>query len=330
MANPIVPRNKKTPTGTARINGESNAKLHKAMKNIGQKVRLRFEQVPSFVTTPDDAGISTNNLKRFLKLQRYMSYGFTHTEAVNAASYRYAFNILTLQQLTADVNSIVDQELEDGNIITPFVKSSFNLGTATAIANLSKQVPNYPITVESMALSQPHQMRVSILQGRVFEEMNGLSGDMKANLNRILSTGMTQGDSPRVIARRINQEIGIPEWNAGDNKASFARALRISRTEINHAHRVANRAQDQEANKLGIETRLLWFSALSATTRKTHARRHGHDYTRQEVERFYNKDGNEINCKCSQNSLVLVDGKPIDPKFIDRLQSQGTTFFDDK
>jgi hypothetical protein len=306
MANPIVPKNKTTPTGTARINGQSNAKLKKAHRNIGQRVKAAFNEIPREQVSVDQAGIATN-----------------------ATNYRYQINILTLTQLSNEIEQIINQEFENDLLLEPFVTSSFNLGTATALANLQAQVPDYPVSLEVLQLSEPHQVRVSVVQSRAFEEMQNLNSDMKTNLNRILKDGMIQGDSPRVIARRINQEIGIPEWNSGDNKASYARALRISRTEINHAHRVATRAQDQDANKLGIETGMLWFSALSKTTRRTHARRHGHDYTRQEVEDFYSRDGNEINCKCSQNSIVLKDGKPLDPEFTERLQQQGKTFFKD-
>jgi hypothetical protein len=327
MANPIVPKNKAAPTGTARINGQSKAKLRKAMKRIGQRVIALYDTVPRVVTTPDDAGISTNSLKYFLRVQRYMGLGFTHVEATNAATYRYLIGIPGLQAMREDVGDIIDQELEDGDIITPFVTASFNLGTTTAIVNMTKQVPDYPITFQSMQFTQAHQVRVSIVQSRVFEDMQGLSGDMKSSLNRILGSGMAKGDGPRAIAKQIHEEVGIPEWNSGNNKASYARALRISRTEINHAHRTATRAQDQEANKLGIKTGMLWFSALSSTTRRTHARRHGHVHTREEDESFYSRDSNEINCLCSANSVVLQDGKPIDPEFITRLQGQGETFF---
>jgi hypothetical protein len=39
--------------------------------------------------------------------------------------------------------------------------------------------------------------------------------------------------------------------------------------------------------------------------------RHAHLYTNEEVRDWYSKDGNSINCKCSQQSvLVDADGKP--------------------
>ena len=43
-----------------------------------------------------------------------------------------------------------------------------------------------------------------------------------------------------------------------------------------------------------------------ATTRLSHAERHGKIYTRAEVAEFYSKRGAAINCRCSQ-SPVIVD-----------------------
>ena len=48
----------------------------------------------------------------------------------------------------------------------------------------------------------------------------------------------------------------------------------------------------------------LWFSALSPTTRKAHASKHGTTATTQENREFYSKDGNQINCLCSQSPVL--------------------------
>ena len=47
--------------------------------------------------------------------------------------------------------------------------------------------------------------------------------------------------------------------------------------------------------KMGI----LWFSALTPTSRDSHAERHGVIYTTDEVRSFYSKDENSKNCLCS-------------------------------
>lgn len=307
MRNPIVPRNDKAPVGTARISGEANAKIKKAYKRIGQRVKILFNRIPVKEVTPDNAGISNNADQ----------------------TYQYLISPYDVNALASQIDAIIKAETEDGDIITPYAVSSFNLGTIAAINNLVAQVPSYNVSPDTLQFSPAHRARIVIIQQRMFEEMQNLNGEMRANMGRILTEGMSQGKSPRAIARQIYQQVGIPEWNNGENKASYARALRVSRTEINHAHRTATRAQDQDANKMGISTGLLWFSALSATTRRTHARRHGHIYTRQEVEDFYGRDGNEIHCKCNQSSIALQpDGQPYDPEFVKRLQGKGKIYFE--
>lgn len=79
-----------------------------------------------------------------------------------------------------------------------------------------------------------------------------------------------------------------------------------------------------EANDLyGLKTLLVHISALSPTTRHTHAVRHAHLYTNEEVRDWYSKDGNSINCKCSQQSvLVDADGKPEYPDTISKLKQE--------
>lgn len=307
MANPIVPRNDANPVGTSRILGSARADLKKRMKRVGQRTKILFSKVPVEEATPDDAGIATN---------------------ANSV-YRYFISPYVLNNLSLELQQIIEQEMGDGDVLDPFLVSSFNLGTSAAITNLVAQAPEYPVTAERAILSPQHQVRVNIVKSRVFEEMSGLNVEMRAGLNRILSEGMQNGQNPRLIARQIYEQVGLPEWNSGKNKASYARSLKIARTEINMAHRQATQYQDQDANKMGVKTGLLWFSALSRTTRRNHARRNGNVYTREQVNDFYSRDANAINCKCSQTSVVLnEDGTPRSENLIKKVKASGKKYFD--
>jgi uncharacterized protein with gpF-like domain len=53
--------------------------------------------------------------------------------------------------------------------------------------------------------------------------------------------------------------------------------------------------------RAGLNTGLLWLSALKPTTRTWHASRHGKVYTTEQV-RDYAENGNKYNCYCA-NSL---------------------------
>lgn len=303
MGNPIKPRDDKAPQGTARIMTSANKRLRKAFKSVGQRVIALLESVPVRDVPDNEGGIFVNR------------------------SYFYMITATQMMQLSEEIAAIIEAELP-ADELDSFIMSSFNLGTTQAIANLANQVA-LPYDALTKIASPSHQARIAILQNRTFEYMQNLNADMKANLNRVLSQGMLNGDNPRGIARRIRDEIGIPEWNANDNKASYARAERIARTEIGNAHREAIRAQDKDANDLGIQTKLMWFSAFKPTTRRTHARKHGRLFTRDEVADFYSRDANQINCVCSQVSTVLDEnGEPLDPDFVKRIQADGKKYQD--
>lgn len=63
-----------------------------------------------------------------------------------------------------------------------------------------------------------------------------------------------------------------------------------------------------EAQSVYGSYKLMHFSALSSTTRKSHAERHGKLYTAEEVIAFWNDPANRVGCKCSIIS-VLVDSQ---------------------
>ena len=64
---------------------------------------------------------------------------------------------------------------------------------------------------------------------------------------------------------------------------------------------------------------------MKPTTRRTHALRHGNLYTSEGVRDWYSINGNAINCKCSQVT-VLVDSKdvPLNSSVIDIAKKEFT------
>ncbi|MGW8240924.1 phage minor head protein, partial [Klebsiella pneumoniae] len=68
---------------------------------------------------------------------------------------------------------------------------------------------------------------------------------------------------------------------------------------------------DWAADRLGLNTGLLWLSALKPTTRSWHASRHGKVYTTEQVRDFYAENGNRYNCYCSQIPVLLNDDGSI-------------------
>lgn len=289
---PILPRNYQDPTGADALERRAMKDFARRMNKIGKAYKSALDKIPSSL-------------------------------AVNAR-YEYQLNPTILSIILNDASYLVDQVLLEGGDYDlwfyEYVDLATEKGTGQAYANLSQQSPVYAAGRESLSailISGPYQRRMALVNARMFEEMKGLSAEVKRDMARVLTEGIGRGLNPREVSRNLTEQIGIEK----------RRANRIARTEITTALRRAKWEEDQEASELyGLKTKLLHISALSPTTRHTHAARHAHLYTNEEVRDWYAKDANSINCKCTQQS-VLVDeeGKPIYPDTITKLKQEYKT-----
>ncbi|HBM3111093.1 phage head morphogenesis protein [Klebsiella oxytoca] len=289
---PILPRNYQDPTGADALERRAMKDFARRMNKIGKAYKSALDKIPSSL-------------------------------AVNAR-YEYQLNPTILSIILNDASYLVDQVLLEGGDYDlwfyEYVDLAAEKGTGQAYANLSQQSPVYAAGRESLSailISEPYQRRMALVNARMFEEMKGLSAEVKRDMARVLTDGIGRGLNPREVSRNLTEQTGIDK----------RRANRIARTEITTALRRAKWEEDQEAGELyGLKTKLLHISALSPTTRHTHAARHAHLYTNEEVRDWYAKDANSINCKCTQQS-VLVDeeGKPIYPDTITKLKQEYKT-----
>lgn len=281
--------------------------------------------LPSSVSDPTgvdklERGAINDFAKRIRKIRRAYIEAidrFTPEPAVNKA---YTFNIDRdlLRTVLDGLERFVDGVLLEGGenqlwFFETYVGVAYQRGTAQEYANLAQQSPAYKAGRQSLIdllRSDPYQRRISLIQAREFEEMKGLGGGIKADMTRVLSDGMARGLNPRDIARNLTEQTKISE----------GRANRIARTEVSTALRRARLDEaDDAAERYGTQAKQMHMSALSPTTRPTHASRHAKLFTTDEQREWWAKDGNSINCKCSTLS-VLVDenGKPLVPSIVDR------------
>ncbi|WP_288444785.1 phage minor head protein [uncultured Pantoea sp.] len=281
----ILPANKLDPTGVDRLERGAMRDYAKRLKQISARYIELLNRIP----------------------------------AEPAVNQRYTFQLdpTMLSMLLQNGDSLIDEILLQGGEFNPwlfqdYVSPSYQRGTAQEFTNLSQQSPVYGAdrgSVQDILLSDAYQSRLALVRARTFEEMKGLSADVKQNLSRVLTDGIGRGQNPKEVARRIRDQIGIEQ----------GRANRIARTEITTALRRARWDEhDSASDDLGLNVMLLHLSALSPTTRQTHALRHGKLYTSEEVRDWYSINGNAINCKCSQVT-VLVDekGAPLNSSVMD-------------
>lgn len=244
---------------------------------------------------------------------------------VNAELVRYEFDIneITYASIGLEVDTIVDRWIEAYGgeasrhwFLEGFVSPAYQQGTGQAYANLSIQSRAYTSARESLAdllRTEAYRKRLGFIQARSFEAMKNLGAQTKEVMRLTLLDGMAQGLSPSAIAAQIEESTDL----------GAVRARRIARTEITTALR---RARIEEAEQttfdLGLNIRMMQFSALSATTRLSHAQRHGKLFTFEEARAWMATSPNMINCKCTfVEVMVGADGKPLVPGIIARAEA---------
>lgn len=286
---PILPTNLADPTGT-------DAKERQAMAEFSKRINLC--------------------LKAYLEAVDKIEF-----DAVTVNARRYTFRTLpsVLTQILEITSNLVDTILGADRLrnwfTVDYVIPAYEKGTAAAWRNLGVQSTQYAAlrpTLQNLIQSEPYQARIGLIAAREFELMKGLSASVKSTMSQQLTAGLAQGIGPREIAKNLTAQAGIEK----------GRANRIARTEINQALRSARLDETQDASqRLGLRVKVLHISALSPTTRATHAARSGHLYTVEEERDWYAEDGNAVNCKCSTSEALVDDkGQAVSKGLVDRLQ----------
>ncbi|MEX6631464.1 phage minor head protein [Providencia rettgeri] len=267
-------------------------------------------------------------MKAFAKRIKKVSQGYMQllnripSEPVVNKKYQFDLDPNYLSIILRDGELMVDEVLLQGGefnnfFFNEYVSTAYERGTAQEYANLAQQSTAYAATQQSVAtilLSEPYQLRMALVRARVFEEMKGLSAQVKADMARILTDGIARGLNPREVARNLNEQSGI----------EIRRANRVARTEITTALRRARMDEADEASEvLNLETRQVHISALSPTTRPNHASRHGKIFTTDEQRDWWAVDGNSINCKCSTVTILTdKEGRPYNDTLLNKLKEE--------
>lgn len=290
-----------------------------------RKKKAKAAILPGNVADPTGVDrLERGAMKEFAKRIKKASQAYI--EALNripaslAVNKKYTFQLDQglLTMLLGNAQALVEETLLQGGefnlwFFDGYVRPSYQRGTAQEFANLSQQSDVYSagqVSVNDILLSDVYQRRMVLLRARQFEEMKGLSAGIVADMSRILTNGIARGLPPREVAKSLTEQIGIER----------RRANRIARTEITNALRQAKMDEtDQAESDYGIQSKQMHFSALSPTTRRTHAARHGKLFTTEEQRDWWAQDGNAINCKCTTITILVdKDGKPLSETAINR------------
>lgn len=221
---------------------------------------------------------------------------------VNAGKFIYDMTPQELAELLEAVQGILDDYLLDGGEnnqwAMDYVAAEARRGTLEAFNNLSQQSQVYAsqTTLQQLLSSPGYQNQIASARLTTFSDWKAISDAARADLTGIITDAVARGVNPRETASVISKRLDV----------SMSRAKAIAQTEQVGALRQAQwNETDWAADRLGLNTGLLWLSALKPTTRPWHHSRHGKIYTTDEVKDFYSENGNKFNCYCSQIPALL-------------------------
>jgi SPP1 gp7 family putative phage head morphogenesis protein len=227
---------------------------------------------------------------------------------VNAGKFIYDMTAAELADLLQVVQSILDDELLDGGSqnlwAMDYVIAEYDRGTLNAFTNLSVQSQVYAsqTTLQQLLSSPGHLNQVAVARLTTFSDWKVISDTARGDLTGIITDAVARGVNPRETASVISKRLDV----------SMSKAKTIAQTEQVGTLRQAQwNETDWAADRLGLNTGLMWLSALKPTTRSWHASRHGKVYTTEEVRDFYAENGNRYNCYCSQIPVLLNDDGSI-------------------
>lgn len=300
IGTPIVPRNKEDPTQSARQVGRMFRDIDERYLTIKRRLKTLFDQR------------LTGQLRETNGEQSWLMFNNEGAEPslyqVNAGRYIYDMSAAQLAELLQIVQTILDDALLDGGSqnlwALDYVSAEYERGTRNAFTNLSVQSQAYAsqTTLQQLLSSPAYQNQIASAYISTYSDWKGISDTARADLANVIADAIGRGVNPRETASIVSKRLDV----------SMGKAKTIAQTEQVGALRQAQwNETDWAADRLGLNTGLLWLSALKPTTRSWHASRHGKVYTTEEVQDFYALNGNRYNCYCSQLPVLLNDDGSI-------------------
>lgn len=300
IGTPIVPRNKADPTQSGRQVSRMFNDIEARYLDIKRRLKVLFDQRLTGrkrETNGERSWMMCNNEGAEPSLYQ-----------VNAGTYIYDMTAAQLADLLQIVQTVLDDSLLDGGSqnlwALEYVSAGYERGTLNAFTNLSVQSPVYAsqITLQQLLSSPAYQNQIASAYISTYSDWKGISDTARADLANVIADSIGRGINPRETASIVSKRLDV----------SMAKAKNIAQTEQVGALRQAQwNETDWAADRLGLNTGLLWLSALKPTTRWWHAAEHGKVKSTEWVREFYSRDGNKYHCYCSQIPVLLNDDGSI-------------------
>ncbi|PLL29957.1 phage minor head protein [Klebsiella grimontii] len=312
VGTPVVPRSKVDPTRSAKQVTAMFGDIEDRYLGIKRALKSLFDQR----LTGREREVNSHNW-HFLC---HVNGDEPTLYQVNAGKFIYDMSAQELADLLEAVQVILDDYLLEGgeqNLwAMDYVTKEAQRGTLEAFNNLSQQSPVYASqTTLQMLLSSPaYQNQIAAAYIGTYSDWKLESDRARGDLANVIADAIGRGVNPRETAQVISKRLDV----------SMSRAKNMAQTEQVGALRQAQwNETDWAADRLGLNTGLLWLSALKPTTRSWHASRHGKVYTTEQVRDFYAENGNRYNCYCSQiPALLNADGSIFNQGLAEKLAKE--------
>lgn len=273
LRNPVIPGTLKDRTGAAGILRRAGAEIRKRWAGLELQVLAAFDGIQVYTLNEDTK----------------VAYALTPQQ----------MEALSIELQAALARWIAD-ERDPAHIAwwSGYLQEASQLGTAQSVANLTQLSASYAASraLETVIYSTPYKDRLAMAMIKSQTHWTSLAATQRADLTGIIGRAVVDGKNPRVVRKEIQEALGVGK----------SRAMLYSQTEVTGVLREARWAEsDYAREELGINTALLWTSALLPTTREHHGRRNGRTYSTQEVRDFYSSGGNRFRCHCAQVDCLL-------------------------
>lgn len=308
------------PTGIAGLRGRT-------LRAMKKQCRLSEADVKAFVRNVFDrhlVGIETNAT----------TYVYEYSPDAAAITNRQIKSLIYRHMLGTNepiwslqwwMNSYLKQSFDRG--ARDSLQSAKNLSPASIVGpELSQEIRS---TEVDQVLQQPYyRRRLEAAYGRTFNEMVGFSDTTAKQVSGILGRAITSGVNYRAVAKEFNKVF--------DDMAGY-RSERIVRTEMNKINNDAYTDNTKQLNATiyndsAYEVAVMHLSALTPTTRNSHAFRHGRVYTPEEQNEWWDSGSNRIQCLCSVTDVLRhkKTGEVLQTALHKKALEQGKKFFASK
>ncbi|HFI1146389.1 TPA: phage head morphogenesis protein, partial [Enterobacter hormaechei] len=256
IGTPIVPRNKADPTQSSRQVSRMFNDIEDRYLNIKRRLKALFDLR------------LTGQQREANAQQSWMMCNNEGAEPslyqVNAGKFVYDMTAAELADLLQVVQSILDDELLEGGSqnlwAMDYVIAEYDRGTLNAFTNLSVQSQVYAsqTTLQQLLSSPGYLNQIAAARLTTFSDWKVISDTARGDLTNIITDAVARGVNPRETASVISKRIDV----------SMSKAKNIAQTEqVGALRRAQWNETDWAADRLGLNTGLLWLSALKPTTR---------------------------------------------------------------